>query len=136
MTSNKPPLSESEAVTHGIRVRVKSDFVQDRSDAAARRYVFTYTVTITNESSRTVQLRTRHWVITDGFGKVEEVRGPGVVGEEPVLRPGAGFQYTSGAVLQTERGMMRGSYQPQLEDGARFDAEIAPFALERPYSLN
>ena len=102
----------------------------------AQRFVFAYTITITNHGSESVQLRSRHWIITDGLGDVEEVKGPGVVGEQPVLSPGEGFRYTSGAVLPTERGTMRGTYQMHRADGAQFDATIAPFLLERPHSLN
>lgn len=98
--------------------------------------MFAYRVMIKNESTEIVQLRSRHWIITNGYGETEEVKGPGVVGEEPVLRPGESFEYTSGAVLRTERGTMHGTYQMDLNDGSQFDAEIAPFALERPFSLN
>ena len=89
-----------------------------------------------NEGAEPAQLRTRHWVITDGNGKVEEVRGPGVVGQQPYLKPGEEFEYTSGCVLQTSRGEMRGTYQMHRPDGSGFDATIAPFALALPYSLN
>jgi ApaG protein len=131
-----PPGTRSRAETRGVVVEVESQYVPDQSHPAMRHFVFSYTITITNRGSEVVQLRSRHWIITDGLGDVEEVKGPGVVGEQPVLSPGEGFRYTSGAVLSTERGTMRGTYQLHRADGARFDATIAPFLLERPYSLN
>lgn len=94
--------------------------------------MFAYTVVIANAGHETVQLRTRHWIITDGQGRVEEVRGDGAVGEQPVLEPGDEFQYTSGCVLETARGTMHGSYQMYRDDGSQFDAEIAPFVLATP----
>jgi ApaG protein len=130
------PLSVSNALTEGIRVTVKSIYVPEQSAPLAHRYVFAYTVRISNEGAEPAQLRTRHWIITDGSGKVEEVRGPGVVGHQPLLRPGEHFEYTSGCVLRTPRGEMRGTYQMHRNDGTMFDAAIAPFALELPYSLN
>jgi ApaG protein len=126
----------STAVTDGIRVVVRSSYVAEQSLPMARRYVFAYTVRIANEGGEPAQLRTRHWIITDSEGKVEEVRGPGVVGQEPLLRPGEQFEYTSGCVLQTPRGEMRGSYQMQRPNGRMFDAVIAPFLLALPHSLN
>ena len=126
----------STAVSDGIRVSVTSSYVPEQSAPKARRYVFAYTVKIANEGSQPAQLKTRHWIITDGNGKVEEVRGPGVVGQQPLLRPGENFEYTSGCVLQTPRGEMRGTYQMYRPDGSMFDATIAPFALALPYSLN
>jgi len=126
----------SIAVTEGIRVSVKSEYLADQSVPSAKRYVFAYTVRIENEGSEPAQLRTRHWIITDGNGKVEEVRGPGVVGQTPYLRPGERFEYTSGCVLQTPRGDMRGSYQMHRPDGREFDATIARFVLALPHSLN
>jgi len=130
------PSTHSRAETNGVVVEVKSSYIADQSHPASRRFVFAYTITITNRGREVVQLRSRHWVITDGAGEVEEVRGPGVVGEQPVLSPGESFRYSSGAILPTERGTMRGSYQMRRGDGAQFDARIAPFLLERPYSLN
>jgi ApaG protein len=126
----------STALTEGIRVSVRSQYVADQSVPLAQRYVFAYTVRIANEGLEPAQLRTRHWVITDGGGKTEEVRGPGVVGQTPYLRPGEHFEYTSGCVLQTSRGEMRGSYQMYRPDGRMFEAEIAPFMLALPHSLN
>jgi ApaG protein len=126
----------SSAVTEGIRVNVRSQYVAEQSVPLAHRYVFAYTVRIANEGAEPAQLRTRHWIITDGSGKVEEVKGPGVVGQTPYLRPGEHFEYTSGCVLQTPRGEMRGSYQMYRPDGRTFDAMIAPFLLALPHSLN
>ena len=126
----------STALTNGIRVTVSTVYVPSQSAPTAHRYVFAYTIRIANEGSQTAQLRSRHWVITHGTGKVEEVRGPGVVGQQPVLKPGDHFEYTSGCVLDTPRGSMRGSYQMQVPDGASFDADVAQFELAMPHSLN
>jgi ApaG protein len=126
----------STATTEGIRVSVKSQYLADQSVPQSKRYVFAYTVTISNEGAEPAQLRTRHWIITDGTGKVEEVKGPGVVGQTPYLRPGEQFEYTSGCILQTARGQMHGSYQMVRPDGRMFDAVIAPFLLALPHSLN
>jgi len=131
-----PLATSSSAETSGVLVEVQSFYLEEQSHPASRRFVFAYTITITNNGSEVVQLQTRHWIITDGLGDVDEVKGPGVVGEQPVLSPGESFRYTSGAVLPTERGTMRGTYQMHRADGAQFDARIAPFLLERPYSLN
>jgi ApaG protein len=130
------PEGVSSATTNGIKVTVSTAYVAAQSSPAAQRYVFAYTVRITNEGNDAAQLRSRHWVITDGNGKVEEVRGPGVVGQQPLLRPGEHFEYTSGCVLETPRGTMHGTYQMHRPDGSAFDAAIAPFALALPYSLN
>ena len=126
----------SVAITQGIRVSVESQYVAEQSSPRARRYVFAYTVRIQNEGTRAAQLRSRHWIITDGDGRVEEVRGPGVVGQQPFLRPGEHFEYTSGCVLQTPRGQMRGTYQMVDENNEGFDATIAPFELRLPHTLN
>lgn len=126
----------STALTDGIRVQVRSFYVPEQSAPRAKRYVFAYTVRITNEGRVTAQLRTRHWIITDGDGKVEEVRGDGVVGAQPTLQPGQHFEYTSGCVLRTPRGRMHGTYRMHREDGLVFDAEIAPFELQLPTTLN
>ncbi len=126
----------SEATTQGIRVSVKTQYVADQSAPRARRFVFAYTIRIENTGERTAQLRSRHWIITDGEGKVEQVKGPGVVGHQPLLQPGQHFEYTSGCVLATPRGEMRGTYQMVCPDGFTFDAVIAPFALSLPHSLN
>jgi ApaG protein len=110
-------------------VRVESHYSADHSNPQRREWFFLYNVTITNEGSETVQLLNRHWVITDGYGNVEEVRGPGVVGKQPVLKSGESFEYTSGCPLTTPFGSMRGTYEMVIERGERFLAEIAPFAL-------
>ncbi len=124
----------SSAVTDGIRVRVQSHYLSDQSSPRDDRYVFAYTITISNEGTKTVQLRTRHWIITDGRGTVEEVRGDGVVGEQPRLAPGQSFQYTSGCVLTTPIGTMQGTYRMWGDDGSYFDAQIAAFSLASPAS--
>jgi ApaG protein len=131
-----PTTETSTATTEGIRISVKSQYLADQSVPQTKRYVFAYTVTIANEGAEPAQLRTRHWIITDGTGKVEEVKGPGVVGQTPYLRPGEQFEYTSGCILQTARGQMHGSYQMVRPDGRMFDAVIAPFLLALPHSLN
>ncbi|MEW5849911.1 MAG: Co2+/Mg2+ efflux protein ApaG [Myxococcota bacterium] len=126
----------SDAVTQGIRIQVRSEFRPERSKPERRIYFFAYTVRISNESNRTVQLISRHWIITNAHGHVEEVRGPGVVGEQPVLKPGASFEYTSGCPLPTEFGTMHGTYQMRATDGTEFDAVIAPFRLALPHAIN
>lgn len=126
----------STAITAGIRVSVEAVYVPEQSAPKQRRYVFAYTVRIENQGAEPAQLRSRHWVIIDGEGKIEEVRGPGVVGQQPMLRPGEKFEYTSGCVLPTPRGQMRGTYQMHRPDGSAFDAEIAAFPLHLPYTLN
>ena len=126
--------SVSTAVTQGIRITVKSRYLAEQSSTG--RWAFAYTVRIENLGPVSAQLRSRHWIITDVNGKREEVRGDGVVGNQPVLRPGEKFEYTSGAVLQTPHGSMQGTYRMVTEDGRQFDAEIAPFALMQPGTLN
>jgi len=126
----------SSTTTEGIRIVVRSSYLAEQSAPLAGRYAFSYEVRIWNEGPQAAQLRARHWTITDSTGKVQEVCGPGVVGEEPLLRPGAHFEYTSRAVLETPRGEMRGSYLMQRPNGRVFDAVIAPFALAQPHSLN
>ena len=108
----------------------------DRSSPATRQYAFSYTVDIANEGTTTAQLVSRHWIITDGDGKAKEVKGAGVVGAQPTLKPGQAFQYTSWCVLETPYGSMQGTYQMVREDGTEFDAEIAPFSVAVPNSLN
>jgi len=126
----------SSATTDGIVVNVTSTYVPEQSNPRARRYVFAYTIRIENQGKSPAQLRSRHWIITDAYGKVEEVRGPGVVGQQPDLAPGQHFEYTSGCVLETPRGTMRGTYQMQRPDGTMFDATIAAFGLGMPITLN
>jgi ApaG protein len=119
-----------------ISVKVASSFVEAQSDVSQGRYVFAYTVTIHNAGNVPAKLLTRYWIITDSNGKVHEVRGEGVVGEQPHLRPGEGFQYTSGTMLETPVGTMRGSYQMLADDGTEFDAEIDAFTLSIPRVLH
>ncbi|HET9390226.1 MAG TPA: Co2+/Mg2+ efflux protein ApaG [Steroidobacteraceae bacterium] len=118
--------------SHPIRIDVQTAYLVEQSDPGERRYVFSYTITIRNEGSVPAKLLTRHWVITDANGKVQEVRGDGVVGEQPHLKPGQGFRYSSGAVLETPVGVMQGSYQMETDEGTRFDAPIAAFRLAMP----
>jgi ApaG protein len=119
-----------------IRVDVETSYVPDQSDPGGQRYVFSYTITILNEGSEPARLLRRHWLITDANGKVQEVRGDGVVGEQPHLQPGQGFRYSSGAILETPVGTMHGSYQMETDQGAHFDAPIAPFRLAMPGILH
>jgi len=123
-------------MTRGIRVRVESQYLPDRSSPRTRQFVFAYTVRIGNEGSEPAQLRSRHWIITDGNGNVQEVRGEGVVGKQPALAPGDTFEYTSGCVLETPHGTMHGSYQMVRPTGEEFDATIAPFLLAIPAAVN
>jgi len=125
-----------EPVLNKIRVDVETNYLPEQSDPAEPRYVFAYTITIRNEGRAPARLLTRHWIITDANGKVQEVRGEGVVGEQPWLRPGDDYQYTSGAVLETAVGTMRGSYQMLADDGRRFDAPIAQFTLSIPRTVH
>jgi ApaG protein len=126
----------STAMTNGITVTVKSQYIPERSSISGRQFAFAYTVKIANEGHVTTQLTSRHWIITDASGHVEEVRGPGVVGVQPRLKPGESFEYTSWCVLATPSGEMRGTYQMVAEGGATFDATIAPFRLALPQTLN
>jgi ApaG protein len=126
----------SDAITRGIKVHVESQYAPERSQPAASEWFFIYTITITNEGTDTAQLVTRHWIITDGTGKIVEVRGDGVVGEQPVLKPGESFTYTSGCPLETPFGVMEGTYQMVTKDGEQFDARIAPFTLSEPYIVH
>jgi ApaG protein len=117
-------------------VEVESQYAPEHSQPFQNHYFFYYTVRITNEGDETVQLLSRHWVITEATGHTEEVKGAGVVGEQPVLAPGESFQYTSGCPLKTSTGVMRGTYQMVTEGGVHFDVEIAPFALQEPYTVH
>ncbi|MCP5472863.1 MAG: Co2+/Mg2+ efflux protein ApaG [Sinobacteraceae bacterium] len=119
-----------------IRVDVQTTFLAEQSVPDDQRYVFAYTITIRNEGETAARLLTRHWIITDSNGKVQEVRGSGVVGEQPHLRPGQAFRYTSGAVIETPVGAMHGSYQMLGDDGSKFEAPIQPFRLAMPGVLN
>lgn len=125
-------MPSSEAVTRNIRVHVESQFDPRRSQPSQNQWFFLYTVHISNEGSETVQLISRHWIITDAMGKVEEVRGPGVVGNQPVLAPGESFEYTSGCPLTLPFGSMQGTYQMVNESNEQFNIEIAPFMLAEP----
>ena len=129
-------MSTSRALTHGILVEVVSRYLPERSRPHEHLWVFAYTIRITNQGDRRAQLRSRHWIITDAHGRVEEVRGPGVVGEQPVLEPGASYTYTSGCPLPTPFGSMRGTYRMVREDGLAFDAQIAEFVLREPHAVN
>jgi ApaG protein len=130
------PSPISEAVTHQVRVEVLSRHSPENSRPLHDEWVFEYTVRITNQGTETVQLVSRHWMITDAFEHTEEVIGPGVVGEQPVLAPGESFKYSSWCPLKTPTGVMRGTYQMVRADGGKFDIEIAPFALSAPYTIN
>ncbi len=126
----------SEAVTRGVRVKVVSRYSPEHSHPEQNRWFFLYTVEISNEGASTVQLLSRHWIVENADRQVEEVRGPGVVGQQPILGPGESFEYTSGCPLGTPFGSMRGTYQMVTQDGGRFDATIAPFTLSEPYTVH
>jgi ApaG protein len=119
-----------------IRVSVETSYLPEQSDPGSERYVFSYTITIHNAGAEAARLLRRHWIITDANGKVQEVRGDGVVGEQPHLEPGQGFRYSSGAILETPVGTMEGSYQMITDEGRNFDAPIAPFRLAMPGILH
>ena len=119
-----------------IRIQVATDYIDDQSEPESDRYVFAYTITISNEGDVAAKLLSRHWVITDANGKVQEVSGDGVVGEQPYLNPGERFRYSSGAVIETPVGAMQGLYRMKSDDGASFDAPIAPFTLAVPGLLH
>lgn len=119
-----------------VEVQVKTEFLPAQSNPAAARFVFAYHITMKNTGTVTSQLLTRHWIVTDGNQKVQEVRGAGVIGQQPKLAPGESFSYSSGTVLTTPVGSMHGSYQMVTADGTRFDAPIAPFTLAVPGALN
>jgi ApaG protein len=129
-----PPAMTS--VRHRISIDVETTYLDDQSEPREQRYVFAYTITIRNEGEVPAKLLTRHWIITDANGRVQEVRGDGVVGEQPYLKPGQGFRYSSGAVLETPVGTMQGSYQMIGDDGAQFDAPIPAFRLAKPGMLH
>ena len=121
-----------EAETRGVAIRVRPSFLPDQSDPDERRWTWAYHVDIENRSDETVKLISRHWVITDGAGRVEEVKGPGVIGEQPNIRPGQIYSYASGCPLATPSGMMAGSYQMVTDAGDRFEAAIPAFSLDTP----
>ncbi len=126
----------NEMSRYKMKLDVATVYISEQSAPEKGRYVFAYTITIQNLGSVAAKLLTRHWVITDANGKVQEVRGDGVVGEQPYLQPGEGFQYTSGTLLETPFGSMQGSYQMLADDGVKFDAAIPPFTLSVPYTLH
>jgi ApaG protein len=126
----------SEAVTHNVSVEVLSQYSAENSRPLQGEWVFQYTVRITNQGAETVQLISRHWIITDAAEDVSEIKGPGVVGEQPVLAPGESFQYSSWCPLKTPVGTMRGTYQMVRTNGEQFDIEIAPFALKARYTVH
>jgi len=129
-------LHPTGTTTRGISVEVRSEFLPERSSPRDGSYLFQYHVRISNVGSQTAQLISREWIITNADGDVERVKGPGVVGEQPVLPPGASFEYTSYCPLKTAVGSMQGSYQMVTSEGERFDAMIAPFTLAVPNALN
>jgi ApaG protein len=129
-------MNGSKARTRGIEIEVESTYLQERSDPLSGRWFFAYRIRITNLGDEVTQLISRHWIITDANGGVEEVKGPGVVGQQPVLEPGESFEYTSFCPLSTPFGTMRGSYHMSSEGGEDFEAEIAPFTLSEPMTVN
>jgi ApaG protein len=126
----------SDTITNGIRVQVSTQFLPERSSPKEDQYVFAYHITISNVGSEAAQLISRHWIITNADGETEEVQGPGVVGEQPLLKPGEQFVYTSFCPLKTNVGTMHGSYTMVGPDGTAFQARIAPFTLAVPFALN
>ena len=125
-----------DTTTRGIRIQVQSKYLAERSSPRDEQYLFAYQVRISNVGTETAQLVSREWIITSAEGDVERVKGPGVVGEQPVLAPGGSFEYTSYCPLKTAVGAMQGSYQMVTGDGEKFDAQIAPFTLAVPHALN
>lgn len=136
VAENVSTMFSSRAITRGIEISVTSRYVPEQSEPSDHQWFFAYTVRIHNAGADTVQLVSRHWIITDADGEVEEVRGPGVVGEQPILEPGQSFEYTSACPLATSFGTMHGSYTMVIAGGDRFDAEIAPFTLAEPHTVH
>ena len=126
----------NEVALNNIRVDVETRYIEDQSNPEQNYYVFAYTITIQNKGQQGAQLLTRHWVITDSNQKVQEVRGDGVVGEQPLLKPGEQFVYTSGTMLESAVGTMKGSYQMMADDGSQFDATVDEFVLSTPRVLH
>ena len=135
-TAPRGPRTASSTTTRGIRIEVRSEFLPERSSPRDGSYLFQYDVRISNVGSETAQLISREWIITNADGEVERVKGPGVIGEQPVLQPGSSFEYTSFCPLKTAVGTMQGSYQMVTQDGTRFDAAISAFTLAVPRSLH
>ena len=135
-TPPRGPRTTSATTTRGIRIEVRSEFLAERSSPRDGSYLFQYDVRISNVGSETAQLISREWIITNADGEVERVKGPGVIGEQPVLPPGSSFEYTSYCPLKTAVGSMHGSYQMVTANGDRFDAAISPFTLAVPNALN
>jgi ApaG protein len=123
-----------ESVTEQIAVSVETQFIEDQSDPDEEYYIWAYRITIANHGSQTVQLISRHWVITDAHGRCKEVRGDGVVGEQPILAPGESYTYSSGTPLNTASGFMHGSYLMRCDNGREFDAQVPAFSLDSPFS--
>ena len=130
------PVTASEALTEGIRVRVQARYSAPHSSPEKGRWFFLYTIRVSNEGSEALTLRSRHWIISDGTGRIEEVRGEGVVGEQPEIQPGRTFEYTSGCPLPTPFGSMEGNYEMIRGDGSSFRARIASFELSLPHALH
>jgi ApaG protein len=131
--SPSPSDTPYEKITRNISVSVRPFYLEDQSSPDEDRFVWAYRVNIENRGGETVQLLRRHWRITDKYGRLQEVKGPGVVGEQPVLKPGESFEYTSGCPLGTPSGIMAGSYQMATTGGEHFDIEIPAFSLDSPY---
>ncbi len=126
----------ADSIKYEIQVSTQVEYIPDQSSEEQDRYVFAYTITITNTGSIAAQLISRHWIITDATNSVQEVRGLGVIGEQPLLKPGESFEYTSGSAIATPVGTMQGTYQMVAEDGTKFDAQIAEFTLSMPRVLH
>jgi len=125
-----------DSLQNNIKVDVETRYIEEQSNPEQNYFVFAYTITIQNQGQKTAQLLTRHWVITDSNHKIQEVKGDGVVGEQPILKPGEQFVYTSGTMLETSVGTMKGSYQMESADGSKFDATIEEFVLSAPRILH
>ena len=125
-----------ETITNEVRITVKSNYIPEKSDPSKHIYFFAYNINIQNNGSETIQLKNRYWHITDGAGNVEEIRGPGVVGNKPFLKNGESFEYTSFCPLPTEFGVMHGHFEMFCENGKKFNAKISPFRLTVPFSIN
>ena len=134
--SSQSGVHTSEAVTRGVRVHVSAHYSQTRSEPLRNLWFFIYRVEIFNESPETIQLISRHWTITDADSGIEEVRGIGVIGQQPTMDPGESFEYTSGCPLKTPFGMMHGTYHMVTAEGHQFDVQVAPFTLSEPYTIH